>query len=405
MNYRMQICQSINEMSQAEWNSLVYECNGGILHPALRHEYLWALESCSCATTKTGWTPLHLALYNDTGNLIAAMPLYLKFHSFGEFVFDWAWAKAYEREGLNYYPKLLSAIPFTPVLAPKLLHRNHDEGKALAQGLAQLTSQAAENSELLGTSISTLHALFLTLKDQQMLLGNSTNLNASSRHVVQFHWRNQNMLNRKPFKNFNEFLENLNQKKRKNIRAERRKAHIDGLTIQRINGTHVNCDQLEFFYQCYAQTYIEHFSKPYLNLEFFDQICKTMGDQIIIIQAKLHNRPIASALFLYNKERLYGRYWGCIEELPCLHFELCYYQAIEFAIEQGIEWFEGGAQGEHKMARGLNPTILQSAHYVPNNPLKVSIENFLEQEKKYLQTYATELSEHNAFVGDIPIKF
>lgn len=397
MNYRMQICQSIAEIAQAEWNSLVSKCNGDVLHPALRHEYLLALESSGSATAETGWGPLHLAIHSDAGKLLAAMPLYLKSHSYGEYVFDWAWAQAYEKNGLRYYPKLLCAIPFTPILASKVLCTDLQSGAAMAQGLAQLTWQAAENTELLGTQISTLHALFLTEQDQQLLLGNATSLNNSRRHVVQFHWHNQNVLTGKPFTEFDEFLDSLNQKKRKNIRAERRKAQVEGLHIQRIHGTQVTPEQLEFFYQCYSRTYMEHFSSPYLNLEFFRQLCISMGEQVLIIQASLNGEPVASSFFLYSEKRLYGRYWGCVENLPCLHFELCYYQAIEFAIEQGIEWFEGGAQGEHKMARGLNPQTMVSAHYVHDNEFKLPIENFLRREKAHLQAYATELSEHTAF--------
>jgi predicted N-acyltransferase len=397
MNYRMQICQSIGEIAQAEWNSLVRKCNGGVLHPALRHEYLLALESSGSATAETGWGPLHLAIHDDSNALLAAMPLYLKSHSYGEYVFDWAWAQAYEKNGLRYYPKLLCAIPFTPVLAPKVLHANSEAASAMANGLAQLTWQAAENKELLGTQISTLHALFLTEQDQQLILGNATSLNNSSRHVVQFHWHNQSPARNEPFCDFDDFLESLNQKKRKNIRAERRKAKVEGLEICRIEGSKATQAELEFFYQCYSRTYMEHFSSPYLNPEFFKQICTTMGEQVLIIQASLNGVPVASSFFLYSEERLYGRYWGCVENLPCLHFELCYYQAIEFAIEHGIEWFEGGAQGEHKMARGLNPQTMVSAHYVHDEGFKLPIENFLRREKAHLQAYAIELNEHTAF--------
>jgi uncharacterized protein len=397
MNYRMQICQSIGEIAQAEWNSLASKCNGGVLHPALRHEYLLALESSGSATAETGWGPLHLAIRGDAGELQAAMPLYLKSHSYGEYVFDWAWAQAYERSGQRYYPKLLCAIPFTPVLAPKVLHSTPEAGKAMAQGLAQLSWQAAENTELLGTQISTLHALFLTEQDQQLLLGDATNLNCSSRHVVQFHWHNKNPARGKPFQDFNEFLESLNQKKRKNIRAERRKAIVEGMEIQRIKGSQASEAELEFFYRCYSHTYMEHFSSPYLNLDFFKQICTTMGEQVLLVQASLYGQPVASSFFLHSEQRLYGRYWGCIENLPCLHFELCYYQAIEFAIDQGIEWFEGGAQGEHKMARGLSPQTMVSAHYVHDNGFKLPIENFLRREKAHLEAYAVELNEHTAF--------
>ncbi|HEX4856970.1 MAG TPA: GNAT family N-acetyltransferase [Limnobacter sp.] len=393
----MQICQSIGEIAQADWNSLVRKCNRDVLHPALRHEYLLALESSGSATADTGWGGLHLAIQDEQKRLLAAMPLYLKSHSYGEYVFDWAWAQAYERNGQPYYPKLLCAVPFTPVLAPKVLHASPDAATALAHGLAQLTWQAAESTELLGTRISTLHALFLSPEDQQLLLGQATSLNCSSRHVVQFHWHNHNPQTGRAFQDFTEFLDSLNQKKRKNIRAERRKAGLEGLKIERIIGSQATAEQISFFYECYSRTYMEHFSSPYLNLEFFRQICTTMGEQVLLVQASLNGKPVASSFFLFSEQRLYGRYWGCIENLPCLHFELCYYQAIEFAIENEIDWFEGGAQGEHKMARGLNPQTMISAHYVHDNSFKLPIENFLRREKAHLQAYATELSERTAF--------
>ncbi len=393
----MQICQSIGEIAQGEWNSLLLKSNAGVLHPAVRHEYLHAMEQTGCVTASTGWAPLHLAIRNDQSQLIAAMPLYLKSHSYGEYVFDWAWAQAYEREGLAYYPKLLSAIPFTPVLAPKFLCAEPEHRQALAQGLAQLTEQAGHSEELLGTRVSTLHALFLNSEDQSALLGPGTTLNAQARHVVQFHWQNQNPGTGLAFSSFDDFLDSLSQKKRKNIRAERRKAHANGVEITRVSGCEATEAQIEFFYQCYATTYAEHFSRPYLSLDFFKLLCSSMGEQVLLILASIEGRPVASSFFLHSNERLYGRYWGCLEQLPCLHFELCYYQGIEYAIENGITWFEGGAQGEHKMARGLNPQTMVSAHWVQEPHFKQPINQFIAREKAHLAAYATELSEHEAF--------
>lgn len=396
MNYRMQICQSIGEIAQAEWNSLVQKTCGGLLHPALRHDYLHALEASGSASPETGWGPVHLAIYQDN-RLCAAMPLYIKSHSYGEYVFDWAWAQAYQRHGLPYYPKLLSAIPFTPILAPKIVSADFEAATALAKGLADFTLQACSSAELLGTQVSSLHALFLTTQDQTHLLADSTTLNAMDRHVVQFHWRNRHPQTGLGFADFDNFLESLNQKKRKNIKAERRKAFATGIEIRRIHGSKITEKELAFFYTCYSRTYAEHFSNPYLTPAFFEQICKTMGEQVLLVQAELNGQPVASAFFLYSSERLYGRYWGCVENLPCLHFELCYYQAIEFAIENKIEWFEGGAQGEHKMARGLNPQTLVSAHYIHDAGFQGPIKNFLSREKAHLNAYAEELTEHQAF--------
>ncbi|HEX4843875.1 MAG TPA: GNAT family N-acetyltransferase [Limnobacter sp.] len=385
------------DLPQAPWNLLVAQANGGELHPAMRHEYLLALEASGSATADTGWGPLHLKIESDQGELLAAMPLYLKSHSYGEYVFDWAWAQAYQRHNQPYYPKLLCAVPFTPVMAPKVLAREPAHQQAMAQGLAQLTKQASQDAALLGCQTSSLHALFLSPDDQSVLLGAATPIGLQDRHVVQFHWQNKHPQLDQPYASFEAFLETLSQKKRKNIRAERRKARLEGLSIERIPGDCVSAEQLAFFYQCYSRTYAEHFSTPYLTESFFRMILASMGEQVLLIVASLSGKPVASAFFLYNSQRLYGRYWGCVQDIACLHFELCYYQAIEFAIERGIKWFEGGAQGEHKMARGLNPQTMVSAHWVADAGFKQPIAHFLEREKQHLAAYAEELTEHQAF--------
>lgn len=397
LNYRMQICQSIGEIAQAHWNSMLLASNEGVLHPAMRHEYLFALENSGAASAETGWGPMHLCLTSETGETLGAMPLYIKSHSYGEYVFDWAWAQAYERNGMPYYPKLLSAIPFTPVIAPKLLAHMPAHRQALANAAGEIAVRCAQSDAVLGCRTSSFHALFLTTNDQIGLLDDANPLHADSRHVVQFHWENKHPQTLEKFKNFEDFINSLSQKKRKNIRAERRKALLDNIQIQRISGTDATEEQLEFFYNCYANTYAGHGSTPYLNLAFFREICATMGEQVLLVLALADGNPVASSFFLHSSERLYGRYWGSTANIACLHFELCYYQAIEFAIERGIGWFEGGAQGEHKMARGLNPVTLKSAHWVYAMEFKEPIRRFLEREKAHLQAYEVELSEHQAF--------
>ncbi len=407
MNYRMEICQGIDQIAQDDWNSLLIQSNEGFLHPALRHEFLFAMESCGAVSAQTGWGPVHLKLSGDDGHVRAAMPLYIKSHSYGEYVFDWAWAQAYERNGLRYYPKLLSAIPFTPVKAPKLLARDPASANHMAVGFSQLAKNCGADKTILGTTVSSAHALFLSEQDQAYLLGNfgdseksdssPLHIELDSRYCVQFHLENRSPVTGEKFETFEDYLQSLNQKKRKNIKAERRKAMDSGVTIQRIVGDQATDEHIEFFFHCYVQTYHEHMSTPYLNLEFFRTICKTMGSQVLIVQASLGNQPVASSLLLFNGDRLYGRYWGAIEKIPFLHFELCYYQAIEFLIERGINWFEGGAQGEHKMARGLNPVNNISAHWVHDEGFKEPIRRFLEREKSHLQNYIGELEEHTAF--------
>lgn len=394
----MEICQGIDQIAQDDWNSLLIQSNEGFLHPALRHEFLFALECSGAVSSETGWRPMHLKLSDEEGHIQAAMPLYLKSHSYGEYVFDWAWAQAYERHGLPYYPKLLSAIPFTPVKAPKLLSSNPVSAQQIAQGFTRLSKTCGSDSTILGVRASGTHALFLSENDQEHLLGpNPLHIELDSRFCVQFHLENRNLSTGGQFVTFDDYLANLSQKKRKNIKAERRKALDSGVTIQRVLGSEATELQIEFFYQCYVQTYHEHLSSPYLNLDFFRQICTTMGDQVLIIQANLEEQPVASSLLLFNEDRLYGRYWGAIEKIPFLHFELCYYQAIEFMIEKEINWFEGGAQGEHKMARGLNPVNNISAHWVHDEGFREPIRRFLEREKNHLQNYISELEEHTAF--------
>lgn len=332
---------------------------------------------------------MHLALFDPSNTLCAAMPLYLKGHSYGEYVFDWAWAQAYERAGLAYYPKLLCAIPFTPVKAPKLLAADAQARETLAHGLMRLAQQSARDADTLGICTSGLHVLFMEGSDEETLCGRPSN-QLTTRHVVQFHLENH-------FKDFEQFLGSLHQKKRKNIRAERRKAQSACTHIVRVTGHGIQAEQLEFFYACYSNTYRERHSSPYLTFEFFKQVCASMGEQVLFCIAYNGETPLASSFFLFNEERLYGRYWGALQQVDCLHFELCYYQAIEFAIERNIRWFEGGAQGEHKMARGLNPQVMHSAHWVEDDGFREAIGRFVSREKTHLDMYASELAEHVAF--------
>lgn len=397
----MRICQSMVEIPEVQWNSLLRASNQGELHPAMRHEYLLAMEQSGSATAKTGWGPVHLTLESASGDLLGAVPLYLKSHSYGEYVFDWQWAQAYQQHGLVYYPKLLCAIPFTPVTAPKLLAGNEKDRNLLATALAQFAETTSNDHDVLGVCPSSLHVLFTAPSDQAVLFessGGHTLLDRlDKRHCIQFHWNNHNPLTGQPFEDFEAFLESLQQKKRKNIRAERRKIKEQDLTIRRLLGADITDEDLAFFYQCYANTYAEHYSSPYLTPTFFEQICLTMGEQVMLVIAERNGQAVAASFFLFGPECLYGRYWGCVSKIPCLHFELCYYQALEFAIERGIQRFEGGAQGEHKMARGLNPVDQISAHWVASPEFGPAIRRFLQREGAHLQQVIDELEMHQAF--------
>ena len=371
------ILDRISHISSKDWNALL-PLNS---NPFLRHEFLSALEDTGCVGDKTGWQIAHLALKKE-GQLIGAVPLYLKQHSYGEFVFDWSWAQAYEQQGLNYYPKILCAIPFTPVQGPRLLYSSQQNESAIKSILIKgLKSLVSDNQ------LSSAHILFPleteieSLKKEGFLLRDS----------VQFHWHNQN------FQSFEHFLSVLTMKRRKNIRREREQVSREGISFRHIPGQISTVSDWQFFYRCYQNTYHEHHSSPYLNEAFFALWVERMPEHLHLIIAERHGIPIASSLLVVDKanSKTYGRYWGAIERVACLHFETAYYQAIEYCITEGIETFEGGAQGEHKMARGFLPTTIQSAHWINDPRFARAIEHFLEREHQSIGAYVDELAEHS----------
>ncbi|GAB2877599.1 GNAT family N-acetyltransferase [Pseudoduganella ginsengisoli] len=373
--YRPAILSSLTEAGEAAWSALL--AAQGEANPFLSYAFLHALHASGSACAETGWQPQYLALW-DGSVLAAAMPLYAKSHSYGEYVFDWAWAEAYHRNGIEYYPKLLSAIPFTPVTGSRLLARDDEARAALVAFL--LEQQQASR-------MSSTHVLYpaqpqaLLLKEAGFML----------RSGVQFHWINQG------YHTFDDFTATLEHKKRKNIRAERRKVREAGVTLRRVRGFDITDADWRFFHRCYETTYAEHRSSPYLNLAFFRDIGAAMPDNIMLTIAERGGRPIASSLVLHTKDTLYGRYWGAVEHVPCLHFEAAYYQPLEFCIEQGIKTFEGGAQGEHKMARGFLPQQTWSAHWLAHPSFADAVERFLEREGAGIANYIDELNERNPF--------
>jgi uncharacterized protein len=375
MNYRTHIVSSLSEIGEADWTALLQA--QGEDNPFLSYAFLHALHESGSASAKSGWTPRFLALYEGE-QLAGAMPLYVKSHSYGEYVFDWTWANAYHELGLRYYPKLLSAIPFTPVTGARLIARSD----AVRQALIQQALSLGEES-----GVSSFHVLFPTAEEASLMEQSGLML----RHGVQFHWLNQD------YSSFDEFLGSLEQKKRKNIRAERRKVAEAGVRLKRLRGTELTDEDWDFFNQCYARTYAEHFSTPYLNLEFFLRIGRSMADKVMMVIAEREGRRIAASLVFHSDTTLYGRYWGALEHVPCLHFEAAYYQPLEFCIERGIQAFEGGAQGEHKMARGFLPTRTVSAHWLAHPAFADAIQRFLDRESSGIDGYVDELKEHNPF--------
>jgi hypothetical protein len=365
------LIESLAAIEPGQWNALAGGC------PFLRHEFLSALHETGCASPKTGWQALYLGLWRD-GALAGALPLYLKSHSRGEYVFDHAWAAAFERHGLPYYPKLLCAVPFTPVAGPRLLAHNEEDRRTLAQGAVELARQLG---------VSSLHILFPDEAGRASLRG----LGFLLREGIQFHWHNQG------YARFEDFLAALNHDKRKKIRQQRRQIQAAGINFRWLRGADIDESQLEFFYRCYANTYREHFSAPYLSLEFFRRIAQTLPDNLLWIMALRGDEPIACALDVIGPGVLYGRYWGAAEFVSGLHFETCYAQAIEYCIAHGLASFEGGAQGVHKMSRGLLPTPTWSAHWIADAQFAEAIRTFLADETRGIEHYREELDSHTPF--------
>jgi predicted N-acyltransferase len=313
---------------------------------------------------------------------MGAMPLYLKRHSYGEFVFDWSWAQAYEQQGLNYYPKVLCAIPFTPVQGARILCKPGSHLTKIQNGLI-----GGLKALLVDNDLSSAHILFPLATEVDNLQAQGFLL----RDSVQFHWHNQD------FQSFQQFLSVLTMKRRKNIRRERDQVTKEAVSFRHIPGKDSKDQDWAFFFACYQNTYLEHHSSPYLSEAFFKLWAKRMPENLHLILAERNGLPIAASLLVVDQQssKAYGRYWGAMEHIPCLHFETAYYQAIEYCIAQGIQTFEGGAQGEHKMARGFLPTTIQSAHWIQDPRFRKAIANFLDREHQGIGAYVDELAEHS----------
>jgi predicted N-acyltransferase len=365
----VRIVDSLAGIDRDEWNALAGP------QPFLRHEFLSALIETGCASAKSGWLP-QFVLLRRAGSLAGAMPLFAKNHSYGEYVFDWAWADAHERHGVDYYPKLVCAVPFTPVRGARLLATSANDRNTLIKAALELARDA-----------SSLHVLFAREADAEALAEHGFLL----RRTVQFHWHNDG------YADFDDFLRRLSHARRKNIRQERRRVGEAGVRLRWLEGAAIERRHWEFFNRCYRGTYAAHRSTPYLSLEFFLRLGAALPEHMAMVVAERDGRPIASALFVRDAERLYGRYWGAIEHVPLLHFECCYYQAIEYAISRKIQIFEGGAQGEHKLFRGLMPVQALSAHWLAHPKFARAVESFLEREGAGVARYVDELAEHSPF--------
>jgi len=371
MSFEIKCFASISDIAAQEWDTLTQG------HPLLSHAYLEALESTHCAVPRTGWLPQHLVLQRD-GIARAAMPLYAKSHSRGEYVFDHAWADAYTRYGMDYFPKLICAIPFTPVPGPRLLAHDQNDRLILLEAAKQLLRERAYSS---------LHVLFPHDEDLTAL----EQAGLRFRSNVQFHWTNHG------YTSMDAFVKELTQSKRKKLRQDRRRLAQAGLEFKWFTGREIDSSTLRFLYLCYVQTYLEHGNRPYLNLDFFERIHDRLAESLIVVVAERHGRPIAAALNIRHEDRLFGRYWGCTEFVSGLHFETCYLQGIEYCISHGIQVFEGGAQGEHKLARGMLPVQTWSAHWIEDPVFGPAITDFLQREQPFVDEYIAELHAHTPY--------
>ena len=404
-DYVIRVLRSPLEVNAADWNALLaLQSPDGALNPFMRHEYLAAMHQSGSATPKTGWTPRFVTLWlND--RLTGACALYLKDHSYGEYVFDHAWANAYQQHGLEYYPKALVAVPFTPVPGARLLARNAKERTLLVKALIAWCEEE---------KLSSLHLLFASDED----ISACEEAGLMLRHTVQFHWTNQSA----DYLDFDDFLMSLNQEKRKKIRQERRKVVDAGITFRWSLGKNITSDDWDFFYRCYERTYYEHGNAPYLSRDFFQRMQDTMPENWLLFVAEYttpegQKQAVATSLIAVTPARsahrtpgakhdattasqnltAFGRYWGALARVDCLHFEACYYQPLAWCIDHGYQSFEGGAQGEHKMARALLPVKTTSAHWLAHPSFADAVERFLAREGAGIANYVGELEQRSPF--------
>ena len=365
---------AIADIPSSVWNDLFDTDN-----PFVQHAFLLALEESGCAGPLTGWQPQHMMLLNG-GKPLAVLPLYAKDNSYGEFVFDWGWAEAYQRVGLDYYPKLVTAIPFSPVAGPRVgVSRAARPQKVFAGLLAALHELAEQHG------YSSWHLLFPGKRLRSALLEFEGEGAFLQREAVQFHWYNRN------YGGFDDFLATLRSSRRKNVKRERRLVAEQGISLQRKIGSAITDEEWRGFFNCYVNTYRKRSGHDgYLNREFFDLLRASMSTQLMLVVARHDSEIIACSLFLFDSDRLYGRYWGALQEFSCLHFETCFYQGIEFCIDNGLKEFDPGTQGEHKLMRGFEPVKSASYHWIADTRFRAAIADFLAHEKRSTDRYQKE---------------
>ncbi len=372
---QVDVSHSLANIEQDTWNQLA-----GPQNPFLQHQFLVALEQHRCLQ-EYGWYPQHLLIEEDS-QLVAAMPMYVKDNSYGELVFDWSWADAYQRNGLPYYPKLVTAIPYTPATGPRLLIAPHVDRSHYARLLIKAATQHARQHNM-----SSMHWLFTNKMDTELLQQRGM----AMRLGCQFHWHNQN------YTSFDDYLQYFSAQKRKKIKRERRRVTEQDVTLEIRHGNEMTEELWHIFHNFYSSTFERKSGMATLSLAFFQEIGETMPDSIVIVFAKHAGQYVASAFNMRGSETLYGRHWGCNEAFHSLHFEACYYQGLDYCIEHGLHSFEPGAQGEHKISRGFLPTATWSAHWINDAQFRQSIEQFVQHEQSGMQHYIESLQAHSPF--------
>lgn len=367
---------SLEDVSHAAWNNLEHRGN-----PFLTHQFLAGLEKYKCLYNH-GWHPCHI-LAEDNNELVGALPLYFKTNSVGEFVFDWNWAEAYEQAGGHYYPKLVSAVPFSPVSGPRyLIKKNHDYKNEISDALYKAARLIVQE-----TRISGIHILFPDEVDHKILV----NQGLLIRTACQYHWFNHE------YCDFDDFLSHLNSKKRKQIKRERDSVSKSGIEIEVLRGEEITLEHWQEYYNFYTSTFLRKWGEPRFTLTFFQSLSQTLGDIVLLFLAKYNGKYVAGAFAMQGENTLYGRHWGCNTHFPFLHFELCYYQTIDYCIQNKLGKLDAGVQGEHKISRGFVPVNTWSAHWIANIEFRKTIEHFLHHEQKYIELYMNGLSEHLAY--------
>lgn len=374
---------SIETISREAWNALT---DGS---PICEYDFFLALEKSHSIGKDTGWQPLYLSISKDN-SVVGITPTFLKYHSYGEYVFDWRWASAFESAGISYYPKLLGAIPFTPIPGTRLFSHDPLIKRAMCEVIA---------STLKSHQLSSAHLLFVDEHEVELL----SSTGWITRTGVQFRWKNND------YKTFEDFLSTLSHDKRKKIRQERRKVLENGIQCQCLTGRQIQAADWDFFYQCYCNTYEQHQSTPYLTRDFFHRIAHSLKENVLMVIAYQEGNRIAASFLLFGEDKLrgrtlYGRYWGASVYIPNLHFEVCYYQAQDFCIREGIQWFEGGAQGEHKLARGFSPTTTYSLHWVDDPQFSQIIANAMQHEHMLIESHQSELEDRSPYRNNSTIR-